>query len=258
MAASCRWATRRRQICRPQWTSSTSAAGRSCRDSSTPTSTAWIRPIASATTRWTWRARARFEGSRKCWPGTEAVPEGQWITAIGAANPNLWAEHRMPTLKELDDAVPDRPVLLYQGFNGAAATNTLGKRFFDAADAAPPLHPDYIRVNVSDTGAIGASTAKGGPSTSALYLLRRLQTFEDRKRERAAHDGVLDEPRPDGLARQVDHLRARRRCTRVRGRRPSTPIGPATPGTRSTTKAGCRCGCRWTSRPSPSSTTTRC
>ena len=112
----------------------------------------------------------------------KAVPEGQWITAIGAANTNLWAEHRMPTLKELDDAVPDRPVLLYQGFNGAAATNTLGKRFFDAADAAPPLHPDYIKVNVSDTGAIGASTAKGGPSTSALYLLRRLQTFEDRKR----------------------------------------------------------------------------
>jgi predicted amidohydrolase YtcJ len=102
----------------------------------------------------------------------KTVPEGQWITAIGAANTNLWAEHRMPTLKELDDAVPDRPVLLYQGFNGVGATNTLGKRFFDAADAAPPLHPDYIKVNVSDTGAIGASTAKGGPSTSTLYLLR--------------------------------------------------------------------------------------
>ncbi len=112
----------------------------------------------------------------------KTVPEGQWITAIGAANTNLWAEHRMPTLKELDDAVPDRPVLLYQGFNGVGATNTLGKRFFDAADAAPPLHPDYIKVNVSDTGAIGASTAKGGPSTSTLYLLRRLQTFEDKKR----------------------------------------------------------------------------
>jgi predicted amidohydrolase YtcJ len=110
------------------------------------------------------------------------VPEGQWITAIGAAHPNLWAEKRFPTLQELDDAVPDRPVLLYQGFNGAAATNTPGKRFFDAADAAPPPHPDYIKVNVSETGAIGASTPKGGPSTSTLYLLRRLQTFEDKKR----------------------------------------------------------------------------
>ena len=113
----------------------------------------------------------------------KTVPEGQWITAIGAAHPNLWTEHRFPTLKELDDAVPDRPVLLYQGFNGAAATNTLGKKFFDAADAAPPLHPDYKGVHVSETGAIGASNgATGGPSTNALYLLRRLQTFEDKKR----------------------------------------------------------------------------
>ncbi|MEQ1759991.1 MAG: amidohydrolase family protein [Vicinamibacterales bacterium] len=112
----------------------------------------------------------------------KTVPEGQWITAIGAANPNLWAEHRLPTLRELDEAVPDRPVLFYQGFNGAATTNTPGKRFFDAADAAPPLHPDYVKINVSDAGAIGASTAMGGPSTSTLYLLRRLQTFEDKKR----------------------------------------------------------------------------
>lgn len=111
-----------------------------------------------------------------------AVPDGQWITAIGAAHPNLWAERRFPTLQELDEAVPDRPILLYQGFSGPAVTNTIGKRFFDAADANPP-HPDYVRVNVSDTGAIAASNGQsGGPSTSTLYLLRRLQTEEDRKR----------------------------------------------------------------------------
>ncbi len=113
----------------------------------------------------------------------KTVPEGQWITAIGAAQTNLWAERRFPTLKELDDAVPDRPVLLYQGFYGAAATNTPGKKFFDAADAAPPPHPDYKGVHVSETGAIGESNgATGGPSTNALYLLRRLQKFEDKKR----------------------------------------------------------------------------
>lgn len=112
----------------------------------------------------------------------KSVPQGQWLTAIGAANTNLWAEHRFPTIQELDDAVSDRPVLLYQGFNGPAATNSLGKRFFDAADAGPSPHPDYVKVNVSETGAIAASTATGGPSTSALYLLRRLQTFDDKRR----------------------------------------------------------------------------
>jgi predicted amidohydrolase YtcJ len=111
------------------------------------------------------------------------VPEGQWITAIGAANTNLWAEHRFPTLQELDEAIPDRPVFLYQGFNGAAATNSLGKRFFDAADAGEKPHPDYQGVHVAADGAIGASNAQtGGPSTNALYLLRRPQVFEDKKR----------------------------------------------------------------------------
>jgi hypothetical protein len=117
----------------------------------------------------------------------KAVPEGQWITSMGGWHPNQWAEHRHPTLKELDEAVPDRPVLLFERFTGPAATNTAGKKFFDAADAAPPLHPDYKKVNVSGTGAIAASDPMiGGPSTSALFLLRRLQTFDDKKRNTLA------------------------------------------------------------------------
>jgi predicted amidohydrolase YtcJ len=110
------------------------------------------------------------------------VPDGQWITSMGGWHPNQWAEHRHPTLKELDDAVPDRPVLLYERFTGPCATNTLGKKFFDAVDAAAPVHPDIKKVNVSDTGVIAPAGAMGGPSPSALFLLRRLQTFEDKKR----------------------------------------------------------------------------
>ena len=112
----------------------------------------------------------------------KAVPEGQWITSMGGWHTNQWAEHRHPTLKELDEAVPDRPVLLYERFTGPCATNTLGKRFFDAADAAAPPHPNYQKINVSDSGVIAGVGGKGGPSSSALYLLRRLQTFEDKKR----------------------------------------------------------------------------
>ena len=110
------------------------------------------------------------------------VPEGQWVTAMGAWHPNQWAERRHPTLAELDEAVPNHPVLLFERFTGPAATNTRGKRFFDAADAAAPVHPDYQPVRVSGPGAIAASTAKGGPATSALYLLRRLQTFDEKLR----------------------------------------------------------------------------
>jgi hypothetical protein len=80
------------------------------------------------------------------------VPAGQWITSMGGWHPNQWAEHRHPTLKELDDAVPDRPVLLYERFTGPCATNSLGKAFFDAADAGEKVHPDVLPIRVSPTG----------------------------------------------------------------------------------------------------------
>jgi predicted amidohydrolase YtcJ len=111
------------------------------------------------------------------------VPAGQWITSMGGWHPNQWAEHRHPTRQELDAAVPDRPVLLYERFTGPCATNTLGKAFFDAADAAAPVHPDIKKVSVGENGAIAAAGfAGGGPSASALFHLRRLQTFEDKTR----------------------------------------------------------------------------
>jgi predicted amidohydrolase YtcJ len=110
------------------------------------------------------------------------VPAGQWITSMGGWHPNQWAEHRHPTLKELDDAVPDRPVLLYERFTGPCATNSMGKAFFDAADAAPKVHPDILPINVSATGVIAGAGGGGNPSASALFHLRRLQTFEDKKR----------------------------------------------------------------------------
>jgi predicted amidohydrolase YtcJ len=111
------------------------------------------------------------------------VPAGQWITSMGGWHPNQWAEHRHPTLKELDEAVPDRPVLLYERFTGPAVTNSLGKKFFDAADAAPPVHPEIKPVKVAENGAIAAAGfAGGGPAASALFHLRAAQTFEDKKR----------------------------------------------------------------------------
>lgn len=113
----------------------------------------------------------------------KSVPEGAWITSMGGWHPNQWAEHRHPTLAELDEAVPDRPVLLFERFTGPCATNSLGKQFFDAADAAPKIHPDIVPVKAAANGAIAAAGfTGGGPSASALFYLRKMQTFADRKR----------------------------------------------------------------------------
>jgi predicted amidohydrolase YtcJ len=101
------------------------------------------------------------------------VPPEAFITAMGGWHPNLWAERRMPTLAELDEAVPDRPVLLFQRFNGPCSTNTLGKAFLESV-VSPLAGP----VTVAADGMIAA----GLQSTTALYHLRVRQTFDDKKR----------------------------------------------------------------------------
>jgi len=104
------------------------------------------------------------------------VPPGQFITAMGAGTPRMFAELRLPTLAELDAAVPDRPVFLYQGGGGPARTNTLGKQFFESA-TAPLAGPCVVGADGSLVTVAGVNHAN-----RALYHLRIRQTFEDKKR----------------------------------------------------------------------------
>ena len=103
------------------------------------------------------------------------VPAGQFITAMGSGAPGMFAEKRLPTLAEIDSAVSDRPVFLYQGGGGPARTNTLGKQFFESA-TGPLAGP----VTVGADGTV----AGGNPNMAnrALYHLRIRQTFDDKKR----------------------------------------------------------------------------
>ena len=101
------------------------------------------------------------------------VPVGAFITAMGGWALNHWAENRLPTRAELDEAVPDRPVILYVRGTGPASVNSLGKAFFETV-VSPLAGP----VAVADDGLI----ASGDPSRAALYHLRIRQTFEDKVR----------------------------------------------------------------------------
>jgi len=98
-----------------------------------------------------------------------SVPEGQFITAMGAGAPNMFAERRLPTLAEIDAVINDRPVFLYQGGAGPARVNTLGKQFFESV--SDPT------VTVAEDGSL-----TGANANAALYHLRIRQTFEDKKR----------------------------------------------------------------------------
>jgi predicted amidohydrolase YtcJ len=106
------------------------------------------------------------------------IPAGAWITTIGGFHSNHFNELRLPTLAELDAAVPANPVYISIAFAGPSTTNGLGKAFFEARG-----------VTVGADGSIAA-----GPSASGRALLALRQTllvnaedgFEQRKR------GVLD------------------------------------------------------------------
>ena len=92
------------------------------------------------------------------------VPAGSWVTAIGDWTPRLFAENRLPTLAELDEAVPDHPVF-FATF-GPAVTNSLGKKFFEGKG-----------ITVGSTGAL-----QGPAANAALGELRKMQTLDDKIR----------------------------------------------------------------------------
>jgi len=97
----------------------------------------------------------------------KSVPAGGFITAMGGWNIAQFTERRLPTAAELDAADAAHPILLFQAFNGPAATNTAGKTWLASKGVA-----------VADNGNIAANA----PSMAALNALRSAQTFEDKKR----------------------------------------------------------------------------
>jgi predicted amidohydrolase YtcJ len=66
---------------------------------------------------------------------TKAEP-GEWVTAIGGFTPNQFAERRLPTLAELDAAVPEHPVYMQVGYSTRGITNSAGRRALEAAGLA--------------------------------------------------------------------------------------------------------------------------
>ncbi|MGI9259971.1 MAG: amidohydrolase [Gammaproteobacteria bacterium] len=63
----------------------------------------------------------------------EEVPEGALVTVVTGWNPIQLAENRMPTMAELDEALPNHPAYIHYAAYGPAVTNTKGKEMFEAA-----------------------------------------------------------------------------------------------------------------------------
>ncbi|HEV2700120.1 MAG TPA: amidohydrolase family protein [Steroidobacteraceae bacterium] len=102
---------------------------------------------------------------------SHTVSGDAWITAMGGWIPGQLAEKRLPTLAELDQALPGNPALLFVAFTGPAVTNSKGRAYLASHGVA-----------VSDAGLIAAGPA----SLAAMHALAALQTLGDKKQ------GVLD------------------------------------------------------------------
>ena len=105
----------------------------------------------------------------------EDIPDGAWITTIGGFHRNHLVPPseapRLPTLAELDEAVPDNPVYISEAFAGPSATNTLGKAFFESRG-----------IPVGADGSIAAGFG-ASPTGQATFALRQtLLSFDERKR----------------------------------------------------------------------------
>jgi predicted amidohydrolase YtcJ len=102
---------------------------------------------------------------------------GDFITTIGGFTPSQFAEGRLPTLAELDEVAAHQAVFIMVGFTGPAATNSLGKAFFESVTGP------YGPVAVGADGSIAAAPFLGtGPATEALLALRQTLTLGARTR----------------------------------------------------------------------------
>ena len=99
----------------------------------------------------------------------QTAPAGAWVTAIGDWTPRLFAENRLPTLAELDQAVPDHPVF-FATF-GPAVTNSLGKKFFESKG-----------ITVGATGPLQGPAANAAPGEAAQNPNSRRQNSQRRVR----------------------------------------------------------------------------
>jgi predicted amidohydrolase YtcJ len=104
----------------------------------------------------------------------KGIPQDAWITTIGGFHRNQLVPPgqtpRLPTLAELDEAAPNNPVYMSEGFTGPSATNSRGKKFFESLN--PP-------IPVGSDGGLAAGTQA---TTRATLALRHTLTFDQRKR----------------------------------------------------------------------------
>jgi hypothetical protein len=105
------------------------------------------------------------------------VPDGEWITTIGPIAARQFEEDRLPTLQELDGAVPNHPIYVHAA-QGGSRTNSRGKTILE----------QELDVEIEDDGSVpgGGGFGSGDAATIVQFLRATLLTPETRRRTAAS------------------------------------------------------------------------
>lgn len=105
------------------------------------------------------------------------VPDGEWITTIGPITAGQFEENRLPTLAELDDAVPNHPVYIHAADSGGSRVNGMAREIL----------AQELDVEIADDGSVpgGGGFGSGDAATIVQFLRATLLTPETRRRTTA-------------------------------------------------------------------------
>lgn len=122
----------------------------------------------------------------------ERTPDGQWVKVIGGWSPYQFEENRLPTPEELEQAVPDRPLIVQYAYNRGFLNELAIKAFGVGTDQFPALpgmefekdsQGNYTGVVTADTfGFIAFEYMVPLPTTeerlsSYIYAINELNRF---------------------------------------------------------------------------------
>lgn len=92
----------------------------------------------------------------------QRTPKGQWVQVIGGWSPYQFRERRMPTVKELNEAAPDTPVLVLFLYSQAMMNSAGVKAMKLTPDTKPPEGGRYDFVD-------GGALLRAVPRPNILY-----------------------------------------------------------------------------------------
>ncbi|MGW7823571.1 amidohydrolase [Streptomyces puniciscabiei] len=93
------------------------------------------------------------------------TPTGQWVRVVGGWTPEQFAEKRMPTLAELNDAAPDTPVFVLHLYQSALLNRAAVRAVGYGKDTPNPPGGEIVRGRDGDpTGLLLAA-----PAATVLY-----------------------------------------------------------------------------------------